>query len=243
VSANLEKGRAGKRSVVLIILGSVVGLMALALVTGGGTALWADQFKRDSAGYFTGSAHRIANGSYAVTHDGVDVGNLPDWANDGKLARLRIAATSETGRPLFIGIAREHDADAYLANVSHANLHDFDVADSKQKYDPVSGTAAPLRPASQGIWAASATGSGSTAVKWKVREGSWSVVLMNADASKGVAADVKLAVNVRYLGWLSAGLLVVGGVLAAAATFLIVHGSRRKPPPQVPQATPATTFA
>jgi hypothetical protein len=242
VSANLGERPAGKRSVALIILGSVLGLVALALITGGGTALWADQAKRDSAGYFTGSNHRIANGSYAVTQDGVHIDHLPNWANDGKLARLRIAATSDTGRPLFVGIARERDADAYLANVAHANLNDFEESDSKQTYDLVSGTAKPQRPASQGIWVASTTGSGPTALKWKVREGKWSVVLMNADASKGVAADVKLGVNLRYLGWLSAGLLVLGGLLAAAAAFLIVRGSRRKPP-RIPQASSAPTFA
>ena len=242
MSTNLGERPAGKRSLALIILGSVLGLVALALITGGGTALWADQAKRDSAGYFTGSGHRIANGSYAVTQDGVHIEHLPNWANDGKLARLRIAATSDTGRPLFIGIARERDADAYLANVAHANLDDFEESDSRQTYDLVSGTATPQPPASQSIWVASATGSGPTALKWKVREGKWTVVLMNADASKNVAADVKLGVNLRYLGWLSAGLLAVGGVLAAAAAFLIVRGSRRKPP-RVSRASSAPTFA
>ena len=85
----------------------------------------------------------------------------------GKLARLRIAATSDTGRPLFIGIARERDADAYLANVAHANLDDFEESDSNQTYDLVSGTVKPQPPASLSIWAASATGSGPTALKWK----------------------------------------------------------------------------
>ncbi|MDQ2968834.1 MAG: hypothetical protein M3R37_11015 [Actinomycetota bacterium] len=242
MSANLGERPAGKRSVALIILGSVVGLMALAFVSVGGTALWSDLAKRDSAGYYTGSTHRIANGSYAVTHDGVDIQYLPNWANDGKLAKLRIAATSETDRPLFIGVARESDANTYLANVAHANLNDYEESDSKQTYDLVSGTKKPLRPASQGIWVASATGSGPTALKWKVGEGRWTVVLMNADASKGVAADVKLGVNVRYLGWVSAGLLAVGGVLAAAAAYLIVRGSRRKSP-QVKQVNSVPAVA
>jgi hypothetical protein len=231
------------RSVALIILGSVLGLIALALLTGGGTALWTDQTKRDSAGYFTGSTHRIANGSYAVTHDGVKVHHLPEWADGGDLAKIRVAATSDTGRPLFVGIARERDADAYLANVSHANLDDYGVADSKQEYDLVRGTATPLRPASQNIWVASATGSDATALKWKVREGNWTVVLMNADASKGVAADVKLGVDVGYLGWLSAGLLVIGGVIAAGAVLLIVRGGGRPEQPQAPQANPVPTVA
>jgi len=243
VSAHQEQRPAPVRSVALIILGSVLGLMALVLLGGGATTLWADQTKRDSAGYFTGSTHRIANGSYAVTHDGVDVHNLPEWADGGELARVRVAATSDTGRPLFVGIARERDVDAYLANVAHANLNDYGVAESKQEYDPVSGTATPLRPVSQDIWAASATGSGPTAITWKLREGDWSVVLMNADASKGVAADVKVGVDVGYLGWLSAGLLVFGGVLAAGAVLLIVRGGGRRDKRPVPLASPLPTAA
>lgn len=126
--------------------------------------------------------------------------------------------------------------------MAHANLNGYGVAESKQEYDLVAGTATPQRPAAQDIWVASATGSDATALKWKVREGNWSVVLMHADASKGVAADVKLGVDVGYLGWLSAGLLAVGGILAAAAAFLILHGGRRKGP-QVPQANAVPAVA
>jgi hypothetical protein len=233
VSANLEKRPARARSVPLIILGSVVGLMALAILAAGGAALWANHSERDSEGYFTGSTHRIADSSYAVTHGGVEVDNLPEFA-DGNLAKIRIAATSDTGRGLFVGIARARDADAYLANVAHANLDDYGVADEKQDYDSVGGTAKPLRPATQDIWVASATGTEASALKWKVREGDYTVVLMNADASKGVAADVKLGVNVNYLGWVIAGVLAIGAILAAAAAFLLLHGVRRKGP-QVPQ--------
>jgi hypothetical protein len=242
VTTNPGERPAPARSVALIILGSVLGLIALALLTGGGTALWADQSKRDSDGYFTGSTHRIANDSYAVTHDGATVKNLPGWADDGNLAKIRIAAASDTGRPVFVGIARERDADAYLANVAHANLDDYGAAESKQEYDLVSGAAVPLRPASQDIWVASATSTDAAALKWNVREGDWTVVLMNADASKGVAADVKLGVDVGYLGWLSAALLAIGGILATAAVFLILHGGRRKGP-QVPQANTVPAIA
>ena len=86
MSTNLGERPAGKRSVALIILGSVVGLMALALLATGGAALWANHSERDSDGYFSGSTHRIADGSYAVTHDGVEVDNLPEWA-DGEIGR------------------------------------------------------------------------------------------------------------------------------------------------------------
>jgi hypothetical protein len=169
VSGHPEQRRAPVRSVALIILGSIVGLIGLALLAGGGGVLWADQTQRNSAGYFTGSPHRIASESFAVTHEGVDVDHLPGFLDNGKLVRLSIDATSETGRPLFVGIARERDADTYLANVAHSNLRDYDVATSDQEYDSVGGTARPAPPASQHIWVASSMGS--EPLTWRLREG------------------------------------------------------------------------
>jgi hypothetical protein len=224
VSGDPEQRRPPRRSVALIVLGSIVGLVAMALLASGGAVLWGDQTQPDSAGYFTGSAHRIASGSYAVTHDGVDVQHLPGYLDDGKLVRISIDAKSETGRPLFVGVAREHDADAYLANVAHSNLRDYNVATEDEEYDSVDGTARPAPPASQHIWVAST--SGSERLTWGPRNGKWTVVLMNADGSKGVAADVKLGAKVNYLGWLTAALIAVGAALLALAVFLIVRGGR-----------------
>ncbi len=214
------------RSVALIILGGVVGLIGLALLAGGGTVLWADQTQRDSNGYFTSSSHRIASDSYAVTHEGVSIHHLPQFVKDGKFFRVRIDARSGQQRPLFVGIARESDVRAYLANVAHANLREYDVGTSDQKYDSVRGAARPARPASRHIWAASTTGS--EPLKWRLREGNWSVVLMNADASKGVNADVKLGAKVGYLGRTSVILLAFGGALLSLAVFFIVRGGGRR---------------
>jgi hypothetical protein len=239
VSGNPEQGRPPRRSVALIIIGSIVGLIGLALLAAGGGVLWGDQTQRDSGGYFTGSAHRVATESFAVTHEGVDLGHLPDFLDNGKLVRISIDAKSETGRPLFVGVARERDARAYLANVAHSNLRDYNVATEDEKYDSVGGTARPVPPASQHIWVASTTGS--EPLKWSPREGSWSVVLMNADGSKGVAADVKLGAKVGYLGWLTAALLVFAALLIALAVFLIVRGGRgRGDEEAVASASPAT---
>jgi hypothetical protein len=226
VSVDPTQRRAPVRSVALIILGSIVGLIGLALLAGGGGVFWADQTQRDSAGFFTQSAHRVMSDSYAVTHDGVRVQHLPAFADNGKLLRISIAAHGDTGRPLFIGVAREHDVDRYLANVSHSELRDYGVATSDQEYDSIAGSARPARPTSRHIWVASTTGS--APLRWKVREGNWSVVVMNVDGSKGVTADVKLGASVSYLGRLTAGLLALGAAFLAIAVFLIMRGGRRR---------------
>jgi len=214
------------RSVALIVLGSIVGLIALASLAGGGTVLWADQTQRDSSGLFTQAGHRVTTDSYAITQDGVTVHHLPGFANNGKVLRVKIAVRSETGRPLFVGVGRDRDVAAYLANVSHSKLRDYTVATSDQKYDSFAGTKRPASPATAGIWAASSTDS--APLTWKIRNGEWTVVLMNADGSRHVAANVKLGFGISYLGRLTAGLLAFGAAMLALAVFLIVRGGRRR---------------
>jgi uncharacterized protein DUF4389 len=235
VSGDTERERPPRRSVALIVLRSIVGLIALALLASAGGLLWGNQTQRDSGGYFTGSAHRVASESFAVTHDGVDIQHLPGFLDDGKLVRIRIDARSESGLPLFVGVARERDVHTYLTNVAHSNLRNYNVAPEDQKYDSVGGTARPAPPASQHIWVASAKGP--ERFTWNPREGNWSVVLMNADGSKGVTADVTLGAKVGYLGWLTAALIALGGALLGLAVFLIVRGGRGRDGEKAPAST------
>ena len=55
----MSENRSSAGSVVMIVLGSLIGLIALALLAGGGGVIWADHAKKDSAGYFTTNDHRF----------------------------------------------------------------------------------------------------------------------------------------------------------------------------------------
>src|SRR6266508_6340578 len=80
--------------IVLIVLGSIVGLLALGLLAGGGLVLWADQTQRDSDGYFTSDAHHFASGTYAITREGAKLTGIPSGVDISDFARIRIRATS-----------------------------------------------------------------------------------------------------------------------------------------------------
>ncbi len=94
MSTQINQRRTPVGSVVLTIVGAILGLVALGVLAGGGALLWADHTQRDAAGYFTTSTHEFKTGSYAITHEGTKIAGVPDAIDTGKLARIRIHATS-----------------------------------------------------------------------------------------------------------------------------------------------------
>jgi hypothetical protein len=93
-------------------------------------------------------------------------------------------------------------------------------------------------PTEESFWAASASGVGTQTLTWKVRDGDWSVVLMNADGSRGVGADVDLGAKLSFLLWVAIGLLIGGVLVVGGSTALIVLAARRPRPPPTSPAPP-----
>ena len=209
--------------VVLLVLGTILGLLALVALAIAGTGIWADKTQRDADGYFVTGTHAYVSNGYAVTRKSVDVNNVPD--SIAKLARVRIHARGQDGVPVFVGVAPRERVAAYLTGVPHTEVRDFDLDPWKATSDVIGGARKPSPPAQQHFWVASATGPAPT-LAWKVKKGDWSFVVMNANASRGVATTASLGANIRYLGWLWVGFLVTGVVLLAAAVTLIVVGIR-----------------
>ena len=217
----------------MIVFGVLAVLFALALLAGGGGLLWAKSSKADAEGYFTTHAHRFASSSYAVASESLDVGTgAPGWVfGSGRYAKVRISASS-TGpaKAIFIGIGRYDDVADYLAGAAYHEVSDFDVDPFKVSYRPHAGAAPVTPPAKQRFWVASAQGSGTQTLTWGVRKGTWSVVAMNADASRPVAVEASFGAKLSFLGWIIAGLFTGGGLFLLAGAGLIYLGVRRRAP-------------
>jgi hypothetical protein len=226
--------------VVLIVLGGIGVLLGLALLAGGGFLLWADRTQRDD-GYLTTPTERFATPTYALTRTRLDVEtNGADWVlNDNWFGKVRIRGESTGGKTLFIGIGPEADVARYLGSVAHSSVEDVEFDPFRVTYRPVAGGAPQGPPTDQRFWVASASGVGTQTLTWKVRDGDWSVVLMNADASRGVDADIDLGAKLSFLLWVSIGLLIGGVLVVGGSTALIVLAARTRRQPPAPPVTPS----
>jgi hypothetical protein len=219
----LDRGR-----VLRLVFGSLGVLAALAFLAGGGALTWALETHRDSSGYFTTNTHHYQTSSYALSTESLDVGGMTGALED-RLGRLRITATSTVAaKPLFIGIARTEDVDRYLAHVEHDELLDIESDASGIDYRRLGAGAPPALPATQSIWRAHATGTGTQTITWPVEKGHWSAVAMNADGSRHVSVDAQLAARVSRVWWIVIGLFVVGGLSLAGGGALVCSGARTR---------------
>jgi hypothetical protein len=231
-SATTSKVGRSAGQIVLIVVGSLAGLIALVLLAGGGVLIWAHETKRDADGYYATSVERLATPTYAFVSERLDVGtNGPNWLfRRGRLGTIRVSATGASGHPVFVGIARTNRVESYLRLVAHDEVSDFEADPFSVTYARRIGSAAPATPTGLELWAVKASGVGRQTLKWPVRKGSWAVVVMNADASKGVRADVSVGARVPFLFWLTIGLLGGGVALGAGAGAAVFFGSRRASP-------------
>jgi hypothetical protein len=79
----------------------------------------------------------------------------------------------------------------------------------------------------QDFWVASATGPGAQTLTWDPANGSWTVVVMNADGRPGIGMGADLGATYPALLGIAIGLLVAGGIFLVGAGLLIVGAIRR----------------
>ncbi|MGI9657787.1 MAG: DUF4389 domain-containing protein [Gaiellaceae bacterium] len=233
--------------IALIVLGSLVSLVAFASLAGGAGLLWLHEAKRDSDGFYTSKLVGLETSTHLLASEGLDVLDVPSAIFDsGRLGEARLAVTARDGTtPMFIGVAREADAAAYLADVDRELVTDVDLDNDLDQvrvlYDRESGESEPAAPGIQDFWFASVEGSGTQILEWDVIEGSWTVVVMNADASRGVAAEATVGARVGFVLPLAIGLVVAGAVLLLAGGGMIYAGGRR--PDEAESALPVQAGA
>jgi Domain of unknown function (DUF4389) len=228
-----SSGRFGPAKIIAIIIGAIVALVGIGSLLAGGALSWANATQRDSQGYFSTPKQRFRSPTSAITSDRIDFRTDPgpsEWfVTNDNIARLRIRAKNEG--PTFIGIGREADVERYLSGVAHDEVTSVKYGPFSAKYRNSPGTRQPQAPTTESFWVAKAVGEGTQTLQWTPTEGTWAVVIMNANATAGVNTDVSFGLRVSIIGWIIGALITFGLVTLAIGTILILLGARRSTSP------------
>jgi len=219
--------RSSAARTVSVVAGTVAGFVAIGLLIAGGVVLWANH-EKDDAGYVSTTSERFATSGYALATDNLDVNlDAPGWVvNRDHYGKIRLKAASREGKPVFVGIAPTSAVSAYLSHTAHASVTDVSLSPFRASYSAHGGNRRPALPADQRFWVASAHGTGKQTLTWDVRHGSWSIVVMNADGSRGVDAGVSAGAELPFLPAVGWGSIGVGLFLLATAGGLMFVGLR-----------------
>jgi hypothetical protein len=216
-----------------LVTGVLVALVALVFLGGGGTVFWA-QFTQREGGYATTDVHGFSTSGSALATTPTDLGTSGTrwFYAPNLLGEVRIRVTpANPDAVLFVGIGPSADVDRFLAGVNHTVISDFWTETLRQE----SGSTTASAPGSQNFWAASSTGAGARTLTWNPDDGSWTVVVMNADGSPGLDVRADLGARFPALPWIGLGLLIAGVVFALGGALLISRALRH--PGSSPGAT------
>jgi hypothetical protein len=219
----------GAGRIFLVAAGALVALLGAGIAIGGSALVWAHGTQRDSAGYYTTSTEHFATSTYALTSR-IDLGRAPgghDWTIAHPVGTVRLRATGED-RPLFIGIGPESDVDRWLTGVAHERVAGANFGPFRPDSTVVAGDRPPAAPLEQPFWVASASGTGLQTLRWPSEGGDWTIVVMNADTTPGLAADVNAGARTGVLLPIGMGLGAFGLLLLGAASALLFFGLRHQ---------------
>ena len=191
----------------------------------------------------------IEESSRAVTTDDVELlrGHYECYSEGSNTYRffstpddVRVEGVAAGSDALFIGIAPADAVVGYLDGVAHDEITNWDCRQddiTEVVYARNEGATNPAAPGTQGFWVASVSGSGEQTLDWTIESGKWALVIMNADGSPGVSADVRFGVKAQ------SGLLPIGLASLVVGLVALIGGGRLVTSlPSRPDETPRWTL-
>jgi hypothetical protein len=217
--------------ILALIFGGFILLVAIGLVAGGGLLVWSQTAITNREGYMITNPVSLSVGSYAIVQNNINIHIDNGWwmnSSNQNIVSLKIIATSNTPKPIFVGVVSQQSALNYFNGVNIDRLISYNwvpstaVGSRQPVYQTIPGGPPSTPPTSQIIWAAQASGSGTQTMTWTPTTGDYWIVVMNADGSKNVDANVQVGARVTILSWIGWG-LIIGGLLVALVGVVVIY--------------------
>lgn len=134
--------------------------------------------------------------------------------------RVRVDVKDSKGRPVFIGIGRAGDVDAYLAKVARSEVIGHDGAGSVRTRRLGLEPSLP-DPASADVWLVSRRGTGSGSLTWPDTPGQWRLVVAT-DGTAAAPDRISFTWTGREVHTAAPALIAIGLVLLVGGAILLV---------------------
>jgi hypothetical protein len=207
--------------IVSLVVGCVLAVTSLGLAIPGFALLVVDRTARDSDGFLMSPAQTFRSPTYAVTSGAQHLrADAPsDLAPSALLGDTKLTATATDGTSVFVGIGPADEVESYLAEVEHATV--TRITDGGVVYRTTPGGAPAGSPLAEDFWVAESSGPGQHQVTWTPENGDWAVLVMNEDATPGVAVTVSVGAEFPAMPWIIGILLSLAGASLVLAVILI----------------------
>ncbi|WAP53203.1 DUF4389 domain-containing protein [Arthrobacter sp. ATA002] len=209
--------------IIMLVIGSLLILMGLGLAAGA-AAVGVLNARQSDDGFLSLPEGVYEVDTYAITTPEIEVG--PGVRAEDAVGTLQIEGrATDAGTDLFIGIGPEAAVEQYLLDVQHSELQEVSFDPFRAYYEERQGSAPAELPGNEDFWVASTSGSGEQSLEWNLDDGDWTVVVMNADGSSPVSAQLQIGARTSLLGPLTWILLISSIVLLVAGIGLAVAGA------------------
>lgn len=226
----------------VVLVAVIMLIAAFGLVMGGTSLRSIQEIMTDEEGYIMSNTKRIQVSSYGVVVEDMDIDIDPvalRWF-ENRGGFLSFKMTTESNNPekaIFVGVARKADAYSYIEPMEYHNIVDYDFGwepgtsgSSQPQYMLHPGDAPTAPPTVHSYWIVQGAASGPQTIVWEPEAGNYYLVLMNADGSRNVDADIKLGVEVPFFAGLGNILLTAGLFVGGIAVLMLYFTIKRNQP-------------
>jgi hypothetical protein len=209
------------KRVILIVVGIVllVGGVVTAIAGGALMALFG------SANTLSSGTERADTSTVALVTAMDNIKNSKGFASAVGTPSVSLSANGTSNHDVFIGIGPAADVESYLAGAPIDKVTDLEIHPFRLKTIRRDGVQQPKPPATQKFWTVQASGT-DPHLSWNINDGSYRLVVMNADASPGVAIDGRFALTVPHLFSIGIAILVAGIIVVLIGLLILVLGLR-----------------
>jgi len=189
---------------------------------------------RDAAGFIATPAQRFTGEGYALVADPMRLRQAAGDADlPGAVGQVRVRAIAISPSGVFVGIGPSAAVQSYLAPVAHSALTPPSATEPSTSTRSTAGGPPSTPPGQEPFWVATASGTGGQELLWAPTAGDWTLVVMNADGSRPVVANLSFGATAPSLSAVWGGLFGLGGTalvlgsLIVALTLWSASGRRR----------------